>query len=82
MSKQAPTRLGGKLRLIREHLNFTLEEMAEAIGRRETGRRSRIHEWETNKRQPDLVSLLGYAQLAGVSTDELIDDDVDLTLNH
>lgn len=54
--------------------------MAKAIGRYETGRRSRIHEWETGKRQPDLTSLLAYARLVGVSTDVLIDDNQELEL--
>ncbi len=77
---RTPAKLGLKLRLIREHLNLTLEETAEAIGRYETGRRSRIHEWETGKRQPDLASLLAYARLVDASTDVLIDDDLDLDL--
>jgi transcriptional regulator with XRE-family HTH domain len=80
VSKQPPTKLGKKLKSIREHLNFTLDEMAETIGRHDPGRRSRVHEWETGKRQPDLVSLLAYARLVGVSTDVLIDDECELNL--
>lgn len=80
MSKQPPTKLGKKLKSIREHLNFTLDEMAEVLGRYDPGRRSRIHEWETGKRQPDLTSLLAYARLVGVSTDALIDDAADLEI--
>lgn len=80
MSRQTPSKLGHKLKLIREHLNFTLDEMAEAIGRHDPARRSRVHEWETGKRQPDLTSLLAYARLAGVSTDMLIDDETELSL--
>ncbi len=81
MSKQLPTKLGKKLKSIRENLNFTLDEMAEALGRDDQGRRSRVHEWETGKRRPDLASLLAYARLAGVSTDVLIDDESELNLS-
>ena len=80
MSKQPPTKLGKKLKSIREYLNLTLDEMAEALGRHDPGRRSRIHEWETGKRQPDLASLLAYARLVDVSTDVLIDDEIELAL--
>jgi transcriptional regulator with XRE-family HTH domain len=78
VSKQAPTKLGQKLKTIRDQLNLTLDEMAETLGRHDPGRRSRIHEWESGKRQPDLASLLAYARLVGVSTDVLIDDEIEL----
>lgn len=80
MSRQAPTELARKLKLIREHLNLTLEEMAQKLGRQDSGRRSRVYEWEVGKRQPDYLSLLAYARLVDVSTDVLIDDDRELDL--
>ncbi|MBU1746440.1 MAG: hypothetical protein KKA73_02005, partial [Chloroflexi bacterium] len=58
-----------------------LDQMAEAVGRTETSRRARVHEWEQGARQPDLAALLVYAQLTGVSTDVLIDDDAELKLS-
>ena len=73
-------RLGGKLKLIREHLGYTQEQMAAAVGKDGISRRSRIHEWEKGLREPDLVCLLAYARLAGVSTDVLLDDDAKLEL--
>ena len=54
--------------------------MAEVLGRTDISRRARIHEWETGKGQPDLTSLLKYAKLIGISTDLLIDDEVELDL--
>jgi hypothetical protein len=39
-----------------------------------------VYEWEKGIRQPDLLALMACAQLAGVSTDVLIDDDRDLDL--
>ena len=74
MPQRAPKKLGEKLRAIREHKGWTLDQMAAAVGRDDTGRRTRVYEWERGIRQPDLTSLLEYARLAGVSTDVLLDD--------
>ena len=41
-------------------------------------RRSRVLEWETGLRTPDLVTVLRYARFAGISTDILLDDTLDL----
>ncbi|PJF33578.1 MAG: hypothetical protein CUN57_01785 [Phototrophicales bacterium] len=82
MPKRAiPVKLGQKLWRIRTHFGFTLEQMANAIGLKNPSRRSRIHEWEAGKRQPDLTSLLRYARVAGITTDVLIDDEIELDLN-
>lgn len=80
--KQSPERLGDKLRAIREHKGWTLDQMAEALGRTAASRRARVYEWEEGTRQPDLLTLLAYARIAGVSTDVLIDDDLDLRLGN
>jgi transcriptional regulator with XRE-family HTH domain len=80
MPKQSPERLGDKLRAIRECRGWTLDQMAEAVGRTEASRRARVYEWEEGIRQPDLPTLLVYAQICGVSTDVLIDDDAELNL--
>jgi transcriptional regulator with XRE-family HTH domain len=37
-----------------------------------------ISEFETGKREPSLIILLQYARAANVSTDVLIDDELDL----
>jgi transcriptional regulator with XRE-family HTH domain len=80
--KQVPEKLGGKLRAIREHKGWTLDQMAEAVGRTEASRRARVYEWEEGTRQPDLLTLLAYARIAGISTDVLIDDDLELRLGN
>lgn len=76
--KPIPERLGEKLKAIRESQGWSLDQMAEAVGRTESSRRTRVYEWETGARQPDLPALLVYARLVGVSTDVLIDDEHDL----
>lgn len=78
--KPIPEHLGEKLRKIREAHGWTLDEMAEAVGRTGSSRRTRVYEWEKGLRQPDLPTLLAYARLAGVSTDVLIDDNMDLKI--
>lgn len=65
---------------IRLHFGYTLEEMGAAVGRIDTSRRARVYEWEQGLRQPDLSSLLRYAELVNISTDDLIDDDVVIKL--
>ena len=79
-AKPIPKRLGEKLRMIRESRGWSLDQMAEAVGKTGASRRTRVYEWETGIRQPDLPALLAYARLVGVSTDVLIDDDLDLHL--
>ena len=78
--RRIPGRLGEKLRAIRLHLGYTMEQMAEAVGETGKARRSRVYEWENGTRQPDLAGLLAYAHLASVTTDVLIDDTQDLNL--
>ena len=81
MARDIPKRLGEKLQAIRLHSGWTLDQMAEAVGRTDVSRRSRVWEWEQGMRQPDYTSLLTYARLVGVSTDDLIDDEVELSLD-
>ncbi len=80
-SRKMPTKLGDKLKNIRLYLGYTLEEMAVAVGKEGTSRRSRVYEWEKGLRIPDYTCLLAYARLAGVSTDTLIDDTIHLLLD-
>lgn len=75
-----PKRLGEKLRAIREHKHWTLDQMAEAVGKAGVSRRTRVYEWEVGTRQPDLLTVLTYARLVGISTDVLIDDGLELDL--
>lgn len=74
-----PLRLPAKLLHIRQSLDLTQEQMARRL---ETARSpvypTHISEFERGLREPSLLVLLQYARLAGVSTDKLIDDDLDL----
>jgi len=78
--KQIPRRMGDKLRAIREAHGWSLDQMAQALGKTGNSRRTRVYEWENGERQPDLVTLLAYARLVDVCTDVLIDDGQELVL--
>ena len=79
-AKRTPKKLPTKLKQIRQHLDYNLDEMAQALGHETISRRSRVHEWENGQKVPDLFSLLAYARLVGLTTDVLIDDGLDATL--
>ena len=76
-SRKRPTPKGlpDKLRLIREHLGMSQGEIAKALG---VENRASISGYERGEREPPLPTLLRYARLAHISTDDLIDDEMEL----
>jgi len=74
-----PKRMGGKLLRIRKALDLTQEQMTTSLSSNESPvYPTHISEFERGRREPSLLVLLRYAKIAGVSTDVLIDDDLDL----
>jgi transcriptional regulator with XRE-family HTH domain len=71
-------RLPEKLRAIRDALGLSQSEMLRRLQAEDLIEYNRISEFETGKREPPLLILLRYARAAGVSTDILIDDELDL----
>ena len=76
-SRPKPARLAVKLRRIREALDISQAEMVKRLDF------PRIHPahisgYERGEREPPLPVLLRYARLVRVSTDVLIDDELDL----
>ena len=71
-------RLGEKLLQIRLALGLSQDGMLERLGLAEKYFRSRISAYELGDREPHLPVLLRYARSVGVSTDILIDDELDL----
>ena len=76
--RQKPERLAGKLKQIRLSLGLSQGGMLERLGLDEEYFRSRISAYELGNREPPLPVLLKYARLVGVSTDVLIDDELDM----
>jgi transcriptional regulator with XRE-family HTH domain len=76
----SPKRLGEKLRQIRLALGLSQSEMLDRLGFSETLFRGNVSQYELGRREPPLMVLLAYARCAGISTDTLIDDKLDLPI--
>lgn len=64
-----------KLKLIRENLNLTQDQIAEKLGLTSESRRSRISEWESGRGEPNRSLLIKYSELANVDLRVLMDDE-------
>lgn len=76
-----PAKLQEKLCEIRKRLAITQEETAKRLiqyGAEETMSSGYVADFETGKREPSLIAILAYAKLIRVSTDALIDDEMEL----
>lgn len=73
-----PARLAEKLTQIRLQLGLSQNEMIGRLGLSEQMIRGEISAFELGRREPPLPILLRYARVVGVSTDVLIDDELDL----
>ena len=71
-------RLPEKLRAIRDAFGISQSEMLKRLGAEDLIEYNRLSEFESGKREPPLLILLKYARAANVSTDVLIDDELDL----
>jgi transcriptional regulator with XRE-family HTH domain len=83
-ARRRPRRLAEKLNYIRHRLELTQQELAEQIER--VGYvsdldRTDISDFERGRRDPDLLTLLSYANLINVFLDVLVDDGLDLPEN-
>lgn len=77
--RRRPTRLGEKLWQIRASLDLTLEQMIERLAYKDSPLYpTNISGMERGEREPPLLLLLTYARLVGISTDVLIDDELNL----
>ena len=77
-ARRRPKRLAEKLLRIREALGLSQTEMHRRLDVGDEILYTRISDYELDKAEPTLMILLQYARVAGVSTDVLIDDELDL----
>ncbi len=70
--RRRPRQLRRKLLAIRQRLEMSQTQMAKALGL--NVHYSAVSNYELGTREPDLLTILKYAELAGISTDILIDD--------
>ncbi|MGA9995261.1 MAG: helix-turn-helix transcriptional regulator [Pyrinomonadaceae bacterium] len=71
-------RLAEKLLQIRLALGLSQSELLKRLGVEDLIVYNQISRYENGKREPPLKILLAYARVANVSTDVLIDDELDL----
>lgn len=77
-SVRKPAKLAEKRLIIRNKLNLSQSELIRSLGFDDEITQSQVSAFERCSRLPSLLLLLCYARLAGVSTDVLIDDELDL----
>ena len=76
MGRRKPKKLARKLLTIRQKLGVSQTEMAKLLKLEISY--TAVSAYELGTREPDLLTLLQYARLAGVAVDALIDDKLDL----
>ena len=77
-SRLKPARLAEKLIQIRMASGLSQNEMISRLGLGDELIREELSAFERGLRQPPLVVLLKYARCVGISTDVLIDDELNL----
>ena len=76
--RERPKRIAPKLKAIREHLGISQTGMKLRINFK--GDYGRISDYELGKRQPTILTLLAYARAAKVPLEEIVDDEMELTI--
>jgi transcriptional regulator with XRE-family HTH domain len=76
--RKTPIHLPRKLRAIRDHLGLSQSQLVRHLGLESEYDRSHIARFETGLREPPLYVVLRYARSVKISTDVLIDDEMDL----
>lgn len=77
-ARMKPARLAEKLLQIRNALGLSQSELVRRLGLEDVLEYKRISEFELGNAEPPLPVLLRYARAANISTDTLIDDELDL----
>ena len=76
--REKPARLAAKLVKIRKTFGLSQNEMLRHLGLSDKLTREEVSAYERGVREPSLLTLLKYAEAAGVWVDVLINDDLDL----
>jgi transcriptional regulator with XRE-family HTH domain len=80
-ARPRPVYLGKKLLRIRRALGLTQEEMLARLGRIKGLTHSSVSGYELGTREPPLIVLLEYANMANVHLEVLADDNLDLPVD-
>ena len=76
-SEASIQRFGEKLKAIRLAKGLTLQQFAESLGYSAHGY---ISELEAGKKMPTVEFVIGISRIYGVSTDELLKDELEITI--
>jgi transcriptional regulator with XRE-family HTH domain len=79
-SRPRPKHLAKKVLQIRRSLGISQGEMVQQLGAQDLIHYTTISKYELGKNEPPLVILLAYARLAGISVEQIIDDELELTI--
>lgn len=79
-SRETPKRLGEKLLQIRTALGLSQDGMLKRLGLDEEYGRHYISGFETGEREPSLLVLLRYSEVARVWINALVDDEITLPI--
>jgi transcriptional regulator with XRE-family HTH domain len=77
-ARHKPERLAEKLLRIREALGLSQNGLIRRMGAEDLIGQNTVSEYELGKREPSLLVLLKYAEVAGVCLDVLANDNLDL----
>ena len=79
-SRPRPKHLAKKLLQIRRSLGVSQGELVRQLGVQALNEHTTISKYELNKNEPPLAILLAYARLAGIPVEQIIDDELELTI--
>ena len=77
-ARERPKRLGEKLLNIRTMLDLSQDGLLRRLSLENRLSRDDISKYERGVREPSLITLMRYAQIAGVCVDVLINDELEL----
>lgn len=77
-ARPRPAKLAEKLKQIRSHLGYSQDEMLRALGLADKSNRSLISGFELGTKEPSLITLITYADLANTTVDSLVRDTINL----
>lgn len=80
-ARPRPAKLAEKLKQIRLSLGFSQDEMLRALRLAEKSNRSLISGFELGTKEPSLITLIAYADLANITVDAIVRDNIDLDLS-
>jgi len=79
-SRPRPKHLAENLLQIRRSLGISQGEMVKQLGIQDLIDHTTISKYELDKNEPPLAILLAYARLTGIPVEQIIDDELELTI--